>query len=73
MTDTINLADPKLYKIVNENKENEPKKEKNNVPHTTMVVVENKCMNPLMKFLTILFVLKVYIFIFNELLINKSI
>lgn len=65
MTDTVNLADPKLYKIVNENNvdKNELEKEQEVMPQTTMVVVENKCMNPLMKFLTVLFILALVVFL----------
>ncbi len=67
MTDTVNLADPKLYNIVNENKENKQEKEQENEQenksYSTMVIVENKCMNPLMKFLTVLFILALVIFL----------
>lgn len=66
MSNTVNLSDPKLYKLVDENVNTTveaPVEQKEN--KNIMVIVEKnrECHNPLMKFLTMAFVIALVVFL----------
>jgi hypothetical protein len=66
MSSSVNLSDPKLYKLVNENSDvNSVETQEKNDRNTTMVIIENdkQCHNPLMKFLTGAFILVLIAFL----------
>jgi hypothetical protein len=63
MANTVNLSDPKLYSLVKESKQETEQKEKISQTvepvKSTMVILENEYANsnPLMRFLTIAFII----------------
>ena len=69
MSNSVNLSDSKLYKLVNENSDvnsdvNSDAQTETQEKNATMVIIENnKCHNPLMKFLTGAFILALIAFL----------
>lgn len=65
MSNSVNLSDPKLYKLVNENSDVQQEVQEKNDRKNTMVIIEtdNQCHNPLMKFLTGAFILVLVAFL----------